>query len=89
MTVVPIRLSRKHARKLDVLVKLGIYKNRTEAIKAMIETGSDERVSRHVLNENVLEALNQLLEFERKNKRSALEIVSTQAVADVVAEGRR
>jgi Arc/MetJ-type ribon-helix-helix transcriptional regulator len=89
LTVVPIRLSRKDTRKLDLLVKLGIYRSRSEAIRAMIQMGSDEQVSRHILNENVLETLNGLLEYEKKNRRSPLQIISDKTAAEIVAEGRR
>jgi len=45
MTVVPIRLSRKDARKLDLLVRLGLYNSRTEAMRAMIQATADEQLN--------------------------------------------
>jgi Arc/MetJ-type ribon-helix-helix transcriptional regulator len=89
LTVVPIRLSRKDARKLDLLVKLGIYQSRTEAIRAMIQMGSDEQVSRHMMNEAVLNVLNRLLEYEKSNGRNPLRIISEKTAAEIVAEGRQ
>lgn len=89
MTVVPIRLSRKDARKLDLLVKLGIYQSRTEAIRAMIQMGSDEQVNRHMMNEAVLKVLNRLLEYEKSSGRNPLRIISEKTAAEIVAEGRQ
>ena len=89
LTVVPIRLSRKDARKLDLLVKLGIYRSRTEAIRAMIQMGSDEQVSRHMMNEAVLKVLNRLLEYEKSSGRNPLRIISEETAAEIVAEGRQ
>jgi len=88
MTVVPIRLSRQDARKLDLLVKLGIYRNRTEAIRAMIQAKADEQVSRHMLSERVLQVLDELLQHEKMNHRSPLRIVTEKTAAEIVAEGR-
>ena len=88
LTVVPIRLSRKDARKLDLLVKLGIYRSRTEAIRAMIQMGSDEKVSRHIMNEAVLSVLNRLLEYEKETGKNPLQITSKKTAEEIVAEGR-
>jgi Arc/MetJ-type ribon-helix-helix transcriptional regulator len=89
LTVVPIRLSRKDARKLDLLVKLGIYRSRTEAIRAMIQMGSDDQVNRHMMNEAVLKVLNRLLEYEKSSARNPLRIISEKTAAEIVAEGRQ
>lgn len=89
MTVVPIRLSRQDARKLDRLVKLGIYGSRTEAIRAMIQAGADEQVGRYLMNETVLDALNELLEYEKSNGSSPLRIITGKTAAEIVAEGRQ
>lgn len=89
MAVIPIRPSRKDARKLDLLVKLGVYRNRTEAIRAMIQAGADERVSHHMMNQAVLKVLNRLLEYEKNNGRNLLRIMSEMTAAEIVAEGRQ
>lgn len=89
MTVVPIRLSRQDARNLDRLVKLGIYRSRTEAIRAMIQAGADEQVGRYLMNETVLDALNELLEYEKGNGSNPLRIITGKTAAEIVAEGRQ
>ena len=88
MTVVPIRLSRQDARRLDLLVKLGIYRSRTEAIRAMIQAGADEQVNRYLMNATVLKALDELLEYEKSKGRNPLRITTRKTAAEIVAEGR-
>jgi Arc/MetJ-type ribon-helix-helix transcriptional regulator len=88
MTVVPIRLSRQDARKLDLLVKLGIYRSRTEAIRAMIHAKADEQVSRYMLSDRVQHVLDEILRRERMAGRSPLRIISEKTAAEIVAEGR-
>ncbi len=39
MKVVPIRLDDERLKDLDMLVKAGIYKNRSEALRKIIENG--------------------------------------------------
>lgn len=88
MAVVPIRLSRQDARKLDLLVKLGIYRNRTEAMRAMIQAGADEQVGRYLMNEKVLKALDELLEYEKSHGKNPLHIITGRTATEIVAEGR-
>ena len=74
MAVVPIRLSRQDARKLDLLVRLGLYGSRTEAMRAMIQANADEQLNRHMLSDQVKEALNELLEAEKRHGKNPLRI---------------
>jgi len=39
MKVVPIRLDDRKLKDLDMLVKAGIYKNRSDALRKIIENG--------------------------------------------------
>jgi Arc/MetJ-type ribon-helix-helix transcriptional regulator len=89
MTVVPIRLSRQDARKLDLLVKLGLYNSRTEAMRAMIQASADEQLNRYVLNDRVREALNELLQAEKRHGENPLHIASKKTAAEIVAESRQ
>jgi Arc/MetJ-type ribon-helix-helix transcriptional regulator len=89
MTVVPIRLSRQDARKLDLLVKLGLYNSRTEAMRAMIQATADEQLNRYMLNDRVKEALNELLQAEKRNGENPLHIASKKTAAEIVAESRQ
>jgi Arc/MetJ-type ribon-helix-helix transcriptional regulator len=88
MTVIPIRLTRKDARKLDLLVKLGIYQSRTEAIRSMVNAKADEQVTQHLANDKILRVLKRLLEYERKEGKNPLRISSDKTAVEIVAEGR-
>ena len=88
MTVVPIRLSRQDARKLDLLVRLGLYNSRTEAMRAMIQATADEQLNRYMLNDRVKRGLNELLEAEKRNGENPLRITSEKTAAEIVAESR-
>jgi Arc/MetJ-type ribon-helix-helix transcriptional regulator len=89
MTVVPIRLTRQDARKLDLLVRLGLYNSRTEAMRAMIQTAADEQLNRYMLNDRMKEALNQLLQAEKQHGENPLRITSDKTAAEIVAESRQ
>jgi Arc/MetJ-type ribon-helix-helix transcriptional regulator len=89
MAVVPIRLSRQDARKLDLLVRLGLYNSRTEAIRAMIQATADEQLNRYLLSDTVKEALNELLQAEKRRGKNPLRITSDKTAAEIVAESRR
>jgi Arc/MetJ-type ribon-helix-helix transcriptional regulator len=88
MTVIPIRLTRKDARKLDLLIKLGIYRSRTEAIRSMVNAKADEQVTQHLANEKTLRVLKKLLEYERKEGKNPMHIVSARTGVEIMAEGR-
>lgn len=89
MTVVPIRLSRQDARKLDLLVKLGLYDSRTEAMRAMIQAMADEQLNQYMLSDRVKVALKELLEVEKRHGENPLRVTSQKTAAEIVAEGRR
>jgi len=89
MTVVPIRLSREDARKLDLLVRLGLYNSRTEAMRTMIQATADEQLNRYMLNDRVKRALNELLQAEKQHAENPLRITSDKTAAEIVAESRR
>ena len=89
MAVVPIRLNRQDARKLDLLVRLGLYNSRTEAIRAMIQATADEQLNRYLLNDRVRQALNELLLAEKRRGENPLRITSHKTAAEIVAESRR
>ena len=89
MTVLPIRLSPQDAKKIDLLVKLGIYQSRTEAIRAMIQDKADEQISRYILSKRVLLVLDKLLEYEKREGRNPLRISAKKTAAEIVAEARQ
>jgi len=84
--VVPIRLSREQVRKINLLVKLGIYSNRSEAIKSMLEQSIDLEVQRYLVNPKVEQAVKALLTY--KGGQDPIKLTTRKAAAELVAEGR-
>ncbi len=60
--VVPIRLKREVLAFIDTLVKLGVYKSRSEALRELIEAGVEELQ----WTGKVFEAVEELFEIERE-----------------------
>ena len=86
MAVVPLRLSEDDIKALDALVKAGIYKNRSEAARALIRDGARLKAGEM---RNVSELVRQLLrESKRKNNRPFSISRSTRSAVELVAEGR-
>ena len=42
MKVVPVRLDERKLKDIDLLVKTGVFRNRSEALRRMIESGMKE-----------------------------------------------
>ena len=84
--MVPIRLSREQVRKINLLVKLGIYSNRSEAIKSMLEHSIDLEVQRYLTNPRVEQAVKALLTY--KGGQDPIKLTTKKAAAELVAEGR-
>jgi len=84
--VVPIRLSKEQVRKINLLVKLGIYSNRSEAIKSMLEHSIDLEVQRYLANPRVEQAVKALLTY--KGGQDPIKLTTKKEAAELVAEGR-
>ena len=85
MQAIPINLDKETINKLDILVKQGIYKNRTEAIRDQIQKGlaQIETVSFPMKTPKYDKLLRKML------NESPPDIFSSEKSAvDIVAEGR-
>jgi len=85
MAVVPIRLSKDQVRRINLLIKLGIYSNRSEAIKSMLERNMDLEVQRHLANPRVERLVQALLAY----RRGSLQLTTKKTAVELIAEGRR
>lgn len=84
MAVVPVRLSDDQLRKLNLLLKRGIYRNRNEAIRAILAQGLETKLGE---DEDVTGLVNTLLRMKR-NGGNPISFRSVRRVVDIVAEGR-
>lgn len=88
MTTIPIQLNETDLKKIDYLVKIGRYKNRSQAIKTILqERLSQEAIQFNLENpeeENLRKQIVQELSkipnfsFKIKSKKSAAELVSEE-----------
>ncbi len=54
----------------------------------MVNAKADEQVTQHLANEKTLRVLKRLLEYERKEGKNPLRILSDKTAVEIVAEGR-
>jgi Arc/MetJ-type ribon-helix-helix transcriptional regulator len=85
MAVVPVRLSEDDVRKLNVLMKRGIYKSRNEAIRALVEEGLQVKLGE---DEDVTQIVDRLLALQKKGE-IPIRFKSRKTAAEMVAEGRQ
>lgn len=85
MTVVPVRLDDDEVRKLNILLKRGVYRSRNEAIRAILAEGLKERLGQ---DEDVTPLVNKLLAL-RRNGKNPLSFKTTRSILEIVAEGRK
>lgn len=85
MTVVPVRLDDDEVRKLNILLKRGVYRSRNEAIRAILAEGLKERLGQ---DEDVTPLVNKLLAL-RKTGKNPLSFKTTRSILEIVAEGRK
>ncbi len=85
MTIVPVRLDDDEVRKLNILLKRGVYRSRNEAIRAILAEGLKERLGQ---DEDVTPLVNKLLALRRAGK-NPLSFKTARSILDIVAEGRK
>jgi Arc/MetJ-type ribon-helix-helix transcriptional regulator len=87
MITIPVGLDEETLEKLDTLVKKGLYKNRTEAIRAQIINGLDKRsiIELKETPEGIKEKIFQKLLQSSK----PINILPTKkSITELVSEGR-
>jgi len=81
--VVPIRLDRELLEFIDMLVKLGIFNSRSEALRELIKAGIEE----FKWVPKVIEAVEKLFEIERREKNIPIRLEG--ALKDLLKERGR
>ncbi len=89
MTTIPIQLSDIDLEKIDRLVKLGRYKNRSQAIKAMLREKLDqETIIFEWENEKDKDVQAQILKLALSKKDSILTWKSPKSAEELIREDR-
>ncbi len=81
--VVPIRLDRETLTLIDMLVSLGIYRSRSEAVRELVRTGARE----FKWLERVVEAVEKI--FQLEEERGDIPIRLDGALRQLLEERRR
>jgi Arc/MetJ-type ribon-helix-helix transcriptional regulator len=84
MGVVPVRLDDEELKRIDLLVRRGLYRSRNEAIREMLRVKLSEELSEE---EDVDELVEALLKIKRKGTEPLVLTLGKTAV-ETVAEGR-
>ena len=84
MRVIPVRLTDEEVRKIDLLTKRGIYRSRSEAIRAILSKQLEEKLGE---DEDVTPLVNKMLNLRKAGENPVLLRLKKSAV-EVVAEGR-
>jgi Arc/MetJ-type ribon-helix-helix transcriptional regulator len=86
MAVLPLRLTDEDIKALDALVKSGVYKNRSEAARALIRDGARVRIGE---TKDVSEVVRLLLRASKKKRERPFRIVyNSKSAVELVAQGR-
>ena len=90
MGIIPISLDDDTIKKIDLLVKKGIYKNRSEALRDQIDKGlnSFNSFRSHIGNNDNLEAYSEVLEKLLRLKQPPFILKTEKSVTELVSEGR-
>ena len=84
MGIVPVRIDDDQLKRIDLLVKRGVYKTRNQAIREMLKTRLSEELSE---DEDVEEMVRVLIETKKKGHEPLVLHLEKSAV-ETVAEGR-
>ena len=84
MGIVPVRIDDDQLKRIDLLVKRGVYKTRNQAIREMLKTRLQEELSE---DEDVEEVVRVLIETKKKGHEPLVLQLEKSAV-ETVAEGR-
>ena len=85
MRVIPVRLTDEEVRKIDLLIKQGLYRSRSEAIRAILPERLEEKLGE---DEDVTSLVNKLLNL-RKARGTPVRLRLKKNAVEVVADGRR
>lgn len=86
VVIVPVRFKEEDLRKIDKLVKAGMFKSRSEAIRCLSLEAVEKRTT-DLTTPDVSKVVEAILK-ELRSDRERLKIVSKKTAAEIVAEGR-
>ena len=90
MSFVPVKLERDDVRRLDTLVKLGVFKNRSQAIRSLLKEQLQKKIESIPQADfsGVAPVVELMLRLASKGV-NVVTISSRKSAADIVSEGRQ
>jgi len=86
---VPVKLEKEDVKKLDTLVRLGIFKNRSQAIRWMVKEGIEKKIA--ALPHTDLSGIGPIVELMVKLASRGVDVIritSPKTAAQIVSEER-
>ncbi len=90
MAVIPVKIDEEDAKKLDMLVRFGLFKNRTEAIRWALREGLEKKIGAiPLLNFSGIDPVVDLMLQLASKGVDVIRITSERTAAEIVGEGRQ
>lgn len=89
MSVLPVKLEREDVKRLDTLVKLGVFKNRSQAIRSILREQLEKKVE--ALPQADLSGVTPVVDLMLRLASKGVKVVrisSRKSAAELVREGR-
>ena len=86
----PVKLEKDDVKKLDMLVRLGIFKNRSQAIRSMLRDGLNQKTAAIPMTD--LGGISSVVELMLRLASRGFDVVritSRASAGEIVAEGRQ
>ncbi len=88
MAVLPVRLDEEDIRRIELLVKMKLFRNRSDAIRTLVREGLDRTlIFPTKINAQVRALVDALAKAHNKGEL-AVKLVSTKPAAELIAEER-
>jgi len=90
MAVIPVKVDQENANKIDMLVRLGVFKNRSEAIRWALREGLEKKIeSIPMLDLSGADPVVELMLKLASRGADVVRITSKKTAAEMVSEGRQ
>jgi Arc/MetJ-type ribon-helix-helix transcriptional regulator len=87
MSAIPVRIPTDKLERIDYLVKIGRFKNRSEALKFFISTSLEKEEIIMLEHDVDMKKIDELLD-KIGNRKDLLTIESEKSAVEMVSEGR-
>jgi len=88
MGTIPVKLQAELIEKLDVLIRVGKFKNRSEAIRQILKQYLEREPMIPLSSEARRKKISSVVNLMLAKKKPVFDITSRKTAAELVAEGR-